>query len=215
MTTYFRQQVSCANCGRPSEHDAAGSTNASGSSDLDLRPPEMQRSTMHTWLQVCPHCGYIAPSLSSTTGDTTKVSGPEYRQVMDDQHYPELARRFLAYALLTVSADPASAALARLSAAWVCDDSGLTELAIECRCRAADCFLKLKPFEESEKAMSQGAVLVDVLRRAGKFERAAIECNALLTSPKAAGILRQVLEYQRRLIGDRDATIHRVEECTS
>jgi hypothetical protein len=31
---------------------------------------------------------------------------------------------------------------------------------------------------------------------------------------QATGILRQVLEYQRRFAAARDATVHRLEECT-
>jgi hypothetical protein len=57
-------------------------------------------------------------------------------------------------------------------------------------------------------------VLVDVLRRAGEFDRAVAECDALLACRQATGILRQVLEYQRRLAAGGDATAHRVEECT-
>jgi hypothetical protein len=57
-------------------------------------------------------------------------------------------------------------------------------------------------------------VLVDVLRRVGDFDRAVAECNALLACRQATGVLRQVLEYQRRLAAGRDTTAHRVEECT-
>jgi hypothetical protein len=213
MTTYFRQSVTCANCRKPSEHQALGSTNAFGSPDLDLRPPEMQRSTMRSWLQVCPHCGYTAADLSEVHGDLAAVSGAEYRHTTSDQRFPELARRFLAHALLFVSAEPVTAAHARLRAAWVCDDADQTELAAECRSLAADCFATLRRFEDSEGGITQGAVFVDVLRRAGQFERAGGECDALLAYASAKGILRQVLTFQRQLIGERDQRAHRVEEC--
>jgi hypothetical protein len=141
------------------------------------------------------------------------ISGSEYRAILNDQRFPELARRFLAHALVTVSSEPAIAAHARLRAAWICDDSRQAELATECRQLAAECFSALKPFEDSEEGITQGAVQVDVLRRAGEFERAALECDALLACRQAAGILRQVLEYQRRLVIQRDSTTHSIEEC--
>jgi hypothetical protein len=214
MTTFRRKDVTCANCRKSSTHQVLGSTNAFGSPDLDLRPPEMQRSTIEFWLQLCPHCGYVAPDLSEPIGDMAVILGPEYQGTLIDQRFPELARRFLAHALLAVTLEPVIAASARLRAAWVCDDSRQLELAGQCRRLAAECFTALKPFEDSEKGITQGAVFVDVLRRAGEFDRAVAECDALLARPQATGILRQVLDYQRRLASGRDTTAHRVEECT-
>ena len=213
MTTFFRQEVKCANCHKSSEHQALGSTNAFGSPDLDLRPPEMQRSTMSAWLQQCPHCGYVAPKLSKGTDDMAAVSQSDYRASLSDQRFPELARRFLAHALLLVSSEPDSAAHSRLSAAWVCDDLGKSDLAVECRRLAAECLAKLRPFADDEQGVSQGAIFVDVLRRAGQWEQAEAECAALLACKNAKEILRQVLEYQSRLIGEHDKDAHRVDEC--
>jgi hypothetical protein len=169
---------------------------------------------MNAWMQLCPHCGYAAPDLAEPSGEMALVPGPEYQGTLKDQRFPELARRFLAHALLSVTSDPLAAAHARLRAAWVCDDSRQTELAGRCRQLAAESFAALRPFEDREQGVTQGAVLVDVLRRAGEFDRAAAECDALLACRHATGILRQVLEYQRRLAAGRDATAHRVEECT-
>jgi len=54
MTTLFPQKETCFVCGNTSEHTVIGSTNAFGSPDLDLRPPEMQRSTITHRVQRCP-----------------------------------------------------------------------------------------------------------------------------------------------------------------
>lgn len=215
MTTFFHQSVTCANCRKPSEHQVLGSTNAFGSSDLDLRPPEMRRSTMRAWLQECPHCRYIASDISQPMGDLSLIARPEYGGLLNDQQFPDLARRFLAHAFLFDASDPATAGLSRLHAAWVCDDSGQLEPAAECRKLAAECFASLKPFEDSEPGVTQGAVLVDVLRRSGSFDQATSECGELLTFRSAQGLLRQVLEYQHRLIAECDSATHTVEEATS
>src|SRR5438093_611864 len=117
MTTFFRQDVTCVNCRKSSEHHVLSSTNAFGSADLDLRPPEMKRSTMRAWLQLCPHCGYVAPDLSRKVGDLAVVGSAEYRSAVSDKRFPELARRFLAYAHLFAASDSAAAAHQRLCAA--------------------------------------------------------------------------------------------------
>jgi hypothetical protein len=54
------------------------------------------------------------------------------------------------------------------------------------------------------------AILVDVLRRAGRFDRAAAVCDAALGDPDAEDILRRVMEYQRRLIAAGDDRVHSV-----
>lgn len=212
MTTFFQRQITCANCKKSSGHQILGSTNAFGSSDLDLRPPEMQRSTMGSWLQECPHCRYIAPDLGEAAGDLDVVTTPEYRAVLDDERFPELARRFLAYALL-LKADPVSAGYARLRAAWVCDDAGRAERAAECRGAAADGMAAGRPFPDTERGVTAGAVLVDVLRRGGRFEESAAECDSLLEYESAKDVLQKVLEYQARLIAARDTAAHTIADA--
>ena len=63
MTTFFREKLTCVICGSTSKHEILGSTNTYGSADLDLRPPEMHRSTMDYWVQECPFCGYVYSSI--------------------------------------------------------------------------------------------------------------------------------------------------------
>ena len=60
----------CYVCGKMSEQMVLVSTNQFGYPDLDLRPPEMERSTMDWWIEECPHCGYVAPDLSEKTAIT-------------------------------------------------------------------------------------------------------------------------------------------------
>jgi hypothetical protein len=64
MTTYAEETVVCGACGHAFTHGALNSTNAFGSPDLDPRPPEMQRSTMHAWIHRCPSCGYCSEDAS-------------------------------------------------------------------------------------------------------------------------------------------------------
>ncbi len=53
MITIRDEEQICAMCGAKSTHRGIMSTNAFGSPDLDLRPPEMERSTMGSILRGC------------------------------------------------------------------------------------------------------------------------------------------------------------------
>jgi hypothetical protein len=212
MTTYFSRSVTCATCGQSSDHHVLGSTNSFGSPDLDLRPPPMKRDTMGAWVQRCPHCGYCAGELAQPLpGAAEAVKEKPYLLLLGDERYPELARRFLAQAYLL--ADAMASGWARLHAAWVCDDADLDDLAAGCRTAAAECFERLGPSADNEEGVVRGAVLVDVLRRARQFERAARQCDALLALASAKEVVRSVLLYQKELIARQDTAGHRVADC--
>jgi endogenous inhibitor of DNA gyrase (YacG/DUF329 family) len=80
MTSYGSKTVKCSVCGQDSEQGIIMSTNSFGSMDLDMRPPEMERSSMDLWLQECPHCGYVANSLETPIGFAL---GREYLSTSD------------------------------------------------------------------------------------------------------------------------------------
>jgi ribosomal protein S28E/S33 len=90
----------------------------------------------------------------------------------------------------------------------------MTGAATECRFEAASLLTRTKPFADDEGGNTRGAVLVDVLRRAGRFDAADAECRELLGRAGVQGVVRQVLEAQRRFIANRDAAPHTVAEAT-
>ena len=212
MTLVARIDVPCGHCGQTSEQAVLRTTNAFGSPDLDFRPPEMRRSTMDTWLQLCPHCGYCAADLSQPPADAAVLQSEPYRMALQRQDVPELARRFLAYAVASRPSDPAGAARAFVHAAWVCDDAGRVEQAAECRQRAAEGFRRCKPFADNEQDFVTGAILVDVLRRCGQFAEASSECVALLAAQGVPGVLPKVLQFQQRLIAQADTGVYRIAD---
>jgi hypothetical protein len=213
MTMILNEPVQCGHCKKTTEHPVLMSTNAFGYSDLDLRPPEMQRSTMNTWLQLCPGCGFCAPELSEVPADPAVLVSEPYRAALQATEFPALARRFLAYALAHESSDPAQAAQSFLQAAWACDDAGQVEQAVEARRRSATWFRRCQPFADDEAGITQWVVLVDVLRRSGQFAEAAAECQGALASPGARDMIREVLEYQQRLIAEADPGAHDLSAC--
>ena len=218
MTTYFNQPQTCAVCGNRVECSVLGSTNSFGSPDLDLRPPEMQRSTMDTWLQECPNCGFVNGNLEHSTPNAKAVlESGKYREIVADADVPELARRFARYAELNAD-DREKAGIALIRSAWACDDEGNAEQAAAYRSRAADLLLSLQPFDDIEERTTLGTALVDVLRRASRFAEAQALARTLrgLESVSSNQIIGAVLDYQSRLCEARDTgcrTIDAVEKA--
>ena len=126
MTTYNSEQVTCSICGATGEQKVLASTNSLGPPDLDLRPPEMERSTMSCWLQECSSCGFVSSDLSEPEkGAKELLSTPQYRALLEGSASDAFIRRCLMRALLDESlTNTAVAAERSLWAAWAADDAG-------------------------------------------------------------------------------------------
>jgi hypothetical protein len=166
--------------------------------DLDFRPGEPARSTLRHWVAVCSGCGAAAPDLATLTPEDCAVvrSDPEYAALKDQA--PGFARPFLLWALLCQRRGDGWAAVeALLQAAWAADDAEEASWAQAWRLQAA----LLWP--ESDAVQSR-LCLIDIYRRAGAFDKAASETEALsgaaLDESSAA-----ILAFQRRLIAEREA----------
>lgn len=215
MTSYGTATQTCSVCGAAVECTVLMSTNAFGSPDLDLRPPEMERSTISELLHECPQCGYINGNLSNTIeGAKETIESDRYQAIAADAELPEVASRFARFSLLH-GADPEAAALALLRAAWVCDDADSTKQAKSFRNQAADILLTLQPFSDSEEQTTIATVLVDILRRAERFEEARSLAASLqeFDGLAANDIVQSVLTYQIRLCDEHDTDCHTVADC--
>ena len=139
MTTFHDVDRRCHVCGETSSQTTLGSSNAFGSPDLDTRPPEMIRSTLHVQIEVCPACNYCAPDISRgpTTARATVISAG-YKIEAAARAVPPLARDYLCHGLVAAAAgDLRSAAWSALRAAWACDDARNLDIARNCRRLAA------------------------------------------------------------------------------
>ncbi len=177
MTRRYKEKEKCAICGKTSEHNAILSTNIFGSADLDFRPPEMQRSTIDTWIQTCPSCGYCAPTISICLEKSSEevVRSDSYHQQLNNTEYPKLANIFLCFSLIQESAGGyAKAGKACIHAAWSCDDVGSDAGAQKCRKKAVTLLQKAKENSQRflKQAISEETLMVDLLRRSGQFELA-------------------------------------------
>ncbi len=218
MTTFAQETVTCGACRFVFKHHVLASTNTFGSCDLDTRPPEMQRSTMSTWIQRCPSCGYSARDITQfNAGMAPVLHGPEYQAHLTDPRYPDLANHFLCAAMLMQAVGQAAdAGWAMLHAAWVLDDAKKDELARLCRSDAADSFVAALAAGETlgQQAGASEAIIVDCLRRAGRGGEALTVIDRALASG-CDGIIKKVLVFERSLIECGDTSCHLVSDALS
>ena len=125
MTLPMQTSSTCYICQNISTHMILASTNRFGAPDLDLRPPEMERSTMSWWIQECPYCGYVASDISCATTVTEEwLKSEAYRSCENVTFKFALAEKFYKQYLIAIQEGKHRTAFyADLHAAWVCDDA--------------------------------------------------------------------------------------------
>lgn len=208
MTTYDTQTLRCYCCGRTSEHSVLMSTNSFGSRDLDQRPPQMMRSTMASWLQECPSCGYVAADIKTGDAKVQSFVGTPAFQALCAASSPDPAvRRFMVRAVIeTHNGDMESAFTHTLSAAWIADDRGRSSEAAALRLRAA------AYIEGTAASLDTRLVLLDVLRRASNWEAAEALVDQLaaakLEDPYAA-----IVSFHRSKIERRDSCCYTIADA--
>jgi len=212
MTTVRNEEQICAMCGAKSTHMGITSTNAFGSPDLDLRPPDMERSTMGSWVQQCGDCGYAYRAIKEKAPKAnTTVTSDAYKAIVSSS----LSATFLKASLISEGAsDPDAAANYALYAAWAADDSGDKDEAISYRNRVAELFvMSLKGVDESsEQSMVTRTKMVDVLRRAERWTEATDLAKSLLEMDLPATI-RAVLEFQTLAASQKDGRCYTTKEA--
>jgi len=209
MTDYDKRKRKCYCCGMASERWELMSSNSFGSRDLDQRPPGMFRSTVDAWLQECPYCGYVAPSIDKGDANARSfVETPEFRAASLDPLAEPASRRFLVRAAQDAFyGDRRSAFLNTLRAAWVADDSGRASDATALRLRAAG-HLGEGPLTSLDTRL----LLLDVLRRAASWHAAAA-LIAELMAEELEHPFADIVAYHRRRIEVRDSGRHTIAEA--
>lgn len=216
MTRLYSRRITCYNCGNTSEYTVLASTSQFGDPDLDTRPAETERSSILYWIQCCPSCGYCSVDVSKgLPGFGEVVRSEAYAEQRDSAEYPELANRFLCWALLQESeGDCAEAAWAILHAAWICDDAEDAGAALRCR-RRAIALLQRARAEGVGFADGVGveeAILADLYRRSGQFEEVGGICEAGLA--KGPGdLVGRVLSFQTALAAREDGGCYTVTDA--
>ena len=209
----MERRLICWACGHEGDHLELASTSSFGPADLDLRPAPMQRNTMRTWAQTCSSCGYVAEDIAISPGDPGTVrramAAPKWIELIR-QDVPPLVVAFRRLALISQElGQTAAAGEAELWAAWAADDENMEPMAIEYRREAAILMqTAVSQTEMDPQARETTRVrLVDVLRRANKWDDAELLCAELLAE-LPADFTRSVLQFQVQLIGRRDVACY-------
>jgi hypothetical protein len=192
------------------------STSAFGPPDLDLRPAEPARNSIFAWIQRCGSCGYCAPSIGEATPHTRDVvEDIPYRSMLADSAYPDLARSFLcsSFVFEQLGSEAAAAARNAIEAVWACDDVGGADAAMHCRLRAARLLIESQGEGDElfPDAATENAVLVDLLRRACRFDQAVETADQ--ASKDAEGTVAVALAFSRSLALLRDAGRYTLEDA--
>ena len=214
MSTFDFVEVRCAVCGATERFRVIRSTNAFGSADLDLRPPEMQRSTMPLWVQQCPACGYAADAISDETSVTREWLQSEAYQTCDGIAFSsDLAITFYRQHMICLQEnDERKAHYALLHAAWACDDAFDAENAAICRKRAIPPLEAMIRSANDEEKDTMLMVKADLLRRSGQFDRLIDEYADVKMKDK---LLSMLLAFQLQKAREKDAACYRVSEAVA
>ena len=208
--------MACGNCGHVFTHHTLASTYAFGSPDLDTRPPELQRSTMHAWIQRCPSCGYCARDVAEFDNRLRPViDGAGYRSQLADARYPELSSTFICAAMLAEAGErQADVGWAYLHAAWTLDDANNDELAGVWRGRAADKFLAVLNDGQlfAEQPGASDAIVTDCLRRSSRGTEA-LQVIERGLSQSYEDVIHKILAFERALIQRGDTGRHLIKEA--
>ena len=214
-TTLGRIEVACAVCSIKSEQTVIGSTNTMGAPDLDLRPAEMQRSTMEFWVQECPHCGYCAGDLAQgTPAAAAVVKSPAYQAQLKNPLFPPLANRFLCAMLVSDQSGRIESAIRSAHcAAWACDDAEKPAEAKHSRTFARERLQKLKAEGKSlyDQTGADAVLLSDLARRCEDFDATIASAReGIALGPES--IVAAVLAFEIQLAEQKDARCHTLGE---
>ncbi len=199
----------CAVCGKKSEQTVLASTNRFGASDLDLRPPEMERSTMDWWLEECPHCGYVANDLAQKTLITKEWIKDNRYIFCDNRNFVStLAEKFYKYYLINVTNNDHKAAFyAVLHTAWVCDDAEDVDNAIYCREKSLEELSKFVVDNDEEETFL--LMRADLLRRTRQFDLLIKEYEGKMFSEE---LLNKIAVFQVEKAKKRDTACYTVAD---
>ena len=204
----------CAICGVINEYRGLASTNSFErcGPDLDLRPPEMLRSTMPVWIQECPECGYISEDISDPSNVTKEwLKSEKYLTCDGIVFVSDLAKQFYKYYLINLEdKNPVDAFFAILHAAWACDDKDDDVNAQHCRELAIPLATKLIE-EEYENQENIKLMRVDLMRRAGQFDELLEEYSSVQFDEE---LMNQILEFEIKKAKDKDIACYCVEDVT-
>ncbi|MBR1373758.1 hypothetical protein IJ556_04835, partial [bacterium] len=190
------------------------STNSFGSSDLDLRPAGMARFVLGYQIQECPQCGYVSTTISDKSTITTEWLKTEAYITCDGIDFKdELAQTFYKrYKISYYEKNDVEALWALLKAAWACDDKNDNSNAMYCRRLAVPLISHLIEQQRGEKADELRLMKIDILRRAGMFDKLLSECSTYVFANENR---KKILAFQLARAREKDMYCYTVENAVA
>ena len=207
MTTLFRSFKKCGCCGKTSHILVIGSTNAFGSCDLDMRPPEMERHAMFRFMQFCVHCGYAAWDLEEKIRPSDELK-KILSEKIDADDLVKVFERAARIATLK-GGKKADVDYMYLIAAWAADDKDDVETATAMRKKILS---GISP--EDDASPEASLQLVDIARRAGEKETARALLKRL-DECKIDPLLKRIAAFQSKLLDNDDTACYTVDDVKS
>jgi hypothetical protein len=211
MTDFEENNVRCFCCTQTSRQPGLLGSNEFGSRDLDQRPAEMMRSTMGSWLQECPNCGYVSADLAK--GDEHErcfVLTRKHAALRNGPHFSRLSARFLVRAASDAARGDFEQAFAdTLCAAWDADDRDLDEVARALR-KTAISYLAGRSFVSVDLRLK----LLDVHRRARNWAGATALAEQIMAR-KLEHPFSAIVGFQLGKINSRDDGCYTVSQASA
>ena len=204
MTTMFEAEKKCGCCGKTVSVTQIGSTNAFGSSDLDARPPEMQRSAMFYFIERCENCGYVAWNLEETIPQSEALQRI-LSEPIDFSDYVQIFERGASIAELKGCTKDEVNWL-HLNAAWSADDEQDLRMAVEIRKKILN-NTNLDAISRPEDLLR----LLDIARRAKEWEYAG-QVLERLNKFELSPLLKKIAAFQQKLLNKHDTNCYKVED---
>ncbi len=206
MTQIFPVKVKCPICKNEMEIYNLMSTNRFGAPDLDLRPPEMMRSTMNTWTKECNNCGYVSHDFKEKPIiDREFLETESYKNCDGFDFENNLSRIFYRESLINNN-DVDAQFYSLLHCAWACDDVNDVDNAIEIRKKAVEL---IDIMIDSDNNVNLKLTKADLMRRALMFEAVIEEYSNMDLNEE---FLNEIIEFQLIKAKEKDAGCYTTED---
>ena len=202
MTQIFPATITCPICKNDFEIYMLASTNQMGAPDLDLRPPEMARSTMNTWTHECPHCTYVSSDFEKTPEIKMDFLETDIYRNCDNLNFKSHQSEIF-YRQYLLSLDIKERFYALLHCAWACDDAQDEKNAFLMRNMCLD-YVDL--LEKNDDLIIMKA---DIMRRSNHFDDLIIEYS---TKSFENDIHNKICDFQLEKALKKDNGCYTVED---
>ncbi len=213
MTTFMPVEKRCAICKAKATYMEVASTITFRSPDLDLRPSELQRSTMDSWIQECPKCGYVSYDIENKTKIKIDwLKNDKYLNCDGVKLQSELAKKFYkSYIINTECKQTENAFDDILHCAWACDDKNDKDNAVHCRNIAIELLSDLidNTEDESEKDTLKLQKL-DIMRRVGQYEKLLNEYSGISFETE---LLNQIFMFEMEKSKLKDDSCYTIDDA--